>query len=345
MKYISLLIFTLLAVLVLITPVHSQDVLIYSDDGTWEEGIIALEHFFDNQNVTHKRIYAVDLNTDIWNKQADAILFPGGYSYNYQLAISLAAVDSIRNYVAKGGGYIGICAGAYFASKTVAWEGESYPYELGLFDGTATGSLNYVAPWPSYVMTDVKLNKNNSITQNKPNKISVLYYGGPIFTPNSGVEIDTIATWNSADNTPAIINFEYEKGRVLLLGPHLEVEESDDRDGTAFAAELDDIESDWDVLENGYKWLTNSVVTSVIENEVDLGIKLFPNPVNENLTIENNSDNIFNSYIIFNSEGKQVLSNLEFENIINISALNRGVYSLELKNFDGKTIRKEFVVK
>ncbi len=334
---------TIFTFIVLSFSLQSQDVLIYSDDGAWEDGIVALEHFFDNQNVTHTRLYAADLNADIWNKDALAIVFPGGYAYNYQLAISLDAVDAIRSYVAKGGGYIGICAGAYFASKTVAWEGGVYPYELGLFDGTAYGSLNYVAPWPSYVMTDITLNQNNAISKNDASKISVLYYGGPILTPNPGVEIDTIATWNSADNTPAIINFEYEKGRVLLLGPHLEVEESDDRDGTEFAAELDDIESDWAILESGFKWLTNSAQTSVEVNDQNTSIRLYPNPVANYLYIEGSSSNNYMSYNIYNVSGKKVYTSNNADARIEISDLETGSYILEITTKSGKVYRNKFI--
>lgn len=322
---------------------HSQDVLIYSDDGTWEDGIIALEHFFDNQNITHNRIYAADLNANEWNKEAKAILFPGGYSYNYQLAITLAAVDSIRTYVANGGGYIGICAGAYFASKTVDWEGEAYPYELALFDGTATGSLNYVAPWPNYVMTDIKLNKQNPISGNDKSKISVLYYGGPIFTPNAGVSVDTVATWNSADNTPAVINFEYENGRVLLLGPHLEVEENSDRDGTDFASELDDIESDWDILANGYNWLINSAPTNVKETKDEQTLTLFPNPSSDFIQIENNNDYNIIGFSIFDMKGKKVIHSSNYSNLIDISTLSKGHYMIELESNNMKIIKKEFI--
>lgn len=66
---------TLFTFILLSISLQSQEVLIYSDDGAWEDGIIALEHFFDNQNVTHKRIYATDLNNDTWNKEALAIFY------------------------------------------------------------------------------------------------------------------------------------------------------------------------------------------------------------------------------------------------------------------------------
>ncbi|PKL80137.1 MAG: hypothetical protein CVV25_05315 [Ignavibacteriae bacterium HGW-Ignavibacteriae-4] len=337
------LVITTITFIILSFSVQSQEVLIYSDDGTWEDGIIALEHFFDYQNVTHTRLYAADLNADTWNKNALAIVFPGGYSYNYQLAISIDAIDEIRSYVANGGGYIGICAGAYFASKTVAWEGGVYPYELGLFDGTAYGSLNYVAPWPSYVMTDITLNQNNPISKNNSDKISVLYYGGPILTPNPGVEIDTIATWNSAGNTPAIINFEYEKGRVLLLGPHLEVEESDDRDGTEFAAELDDIESDWELFESGFEWLTNSTQTSVEVNYFNREIYIYPNPLNDYLYLGVSSSVGYNGYNIYNIHGKKVETSNNASLKIDITGLISGSYILEITTESGKVNRLKFI--
>ncbi len=334
---------TLFTFIVISFHLQSQEVLIYSDDGAWEDGIIALEHFFDNQNVTHTRLYAADLNANTWHKEALAVVFPGGYAYNYQLAISLDAVDEIRDYVANGGGYIGICAGAYFASKTVAWEGGVYPYELGLFDGTAYGSLNYIAPWPNYTMTDISLNKNNNISKGSKDKISVLYYGGPIFTPNPGVKIDTIATWDSANNSLAVINFEYEKGRVLLLGPHLELEESDDRDGTEFAAELDDIESDWTILESGYKWLTNSAQTSVNELLDDKHSIISPNPVSDELRLDYTKHEL-KSITIYNLNAEKVYNSTEISTAIDVSRLTPGTYIIELSSSEG-IIKQKFIKK
>lgn len=328
MKKIILILITLSV----IVPTKSQDVLIYSDDGTWLDGIIALETFFEHQNVTTKRIYAADLNADTWNKDADAVIFPGGYSYNYQLAITLDAVDELRNYVSNGGAYIGICAGAYFASKTVEWEGGSYPYELALFDGTATGSLNYIAPWPEYKMTQLTLNKDNPINSDSDNSLSVLYYGGPILTPNTGVEVNTVATWDDANNTAAIINFEYDDGRVLLLGPHLEIEEDDERDGTAFAAELTDVESDWGTFLNGYNWVTNKVSTSVEQDRNDILEIIIDNDI---LTIKNWQNGIIIETIeVYSISGVLVLSGT---NGLNVSDLVSGTYLV-------KTITNEGVV-
>jgi len=311
----------ILIILSVIVPTKAQDVLIYSDDGTWLDGIIALEKFFEHHNVTTKRLYAADLNADTWNKDANVVIFPGGYSYNYQLAISLDAVDELRHYVSKGGAYIGICAGAYFASKTVEWEGGSYPYELALFDGTATGSLDYIAPWPEYKMTQLTLNKDNPINSDSQNSLSVLYYGGPVLTPNTGVEVNTVATWDDANNTAAIINFEYDDGRVLLLGPHLEIEENDERDGTAFAAELTDLESDWGTFLNGYNWVTNKVSTSVQQDRNDIFDMIIHNDI---LTIKNlQKETVIELTEIYSINGKLAKSGT---NLLNVSDLDNGTY-------------------
>lgn len=316
---------SILSLLSLIVPIKAQNVLIYSDDGTWQDGIIALEHFFEEQGVSTQRLYAADLNSDNWNKDADAILFPGGYAYNYQLAISLEAVDEIRDYVSNGGAYIGICAGAYFASKTVEWEGGSYPYELGLFDGTATGSLDYVAPWPEYTMTSLTMNKENPINYNSPSSITTLYYGGPIFTPNPGVEVNTVATWVEANNTAAIINFEYQNGRVLLLGPHLEIEEDDERDGTPFATELNDQESDWASLWSGYKWVTNVNVSTNIENSI---ISEIVEIDGRNISVNKNYYAFINPRItLYDLNGISLLSG---SGELNITSVASGVYFVKV---------------
>lgn len=317
----------LLTILSVIVPIKAQEVLIYSDDGTWLDGIVALEHFFEEQGVSTQRIFAADLNSDNWEKETDAIIFPGGYSYNYQLAISLDAIDQIRAYVANGGSYIGICAGAYFATKTVEWEGGSYPYELGLFDGIATGSLDYIAPWPEFTMTNLTLDKTNPINTDSQENLTVLYYGGPIFTPNPGVEVSTLATWNEANNTAAIINFEYNNGRVLLLGPHLEIEEDDDRDGTEFASALTDVESDWSIFWNGFKWVTNS---SISTNVNSINSKNFDLVLQDRVLLIESKREILTdvSITLYSLNGHELLSG---ENSLNVAKIESGIYLVKVE--------------
>ena len=45
------------------------------------------------------------------------LLMPGGDMWQYNSYLSTAGMAKIRNYVCRGGGYIGICGGAYFAAN------------------------------------------------------------------------------------------------------------------------------------------------------------------------------------------------------------------------------------
>ncbi len=45
----------------------------------------------------------------------------------------------------------------------------------------------------------------------------------------------------------------------LLLGPHLEIAEDSDQDGTTWGNWLYDVESDWPLLINGFYWLHEQI--------------------------------------------------------------------------------------
>jgi glutamine amidotransferase-like uncharacterized protein len=261
-----------------------KDVWIYSDDGTWEDGIIALEQFFDYYGITHERVMADDLNNIADYSEAKAICIPGGYAYNYKIALSPKTIDNIRSYVANGGAYIGVCAGAFFACSEVTWEGIEYPYALSLFEGKAIGSIYEIAFWDNYAMTKININQKNKIIQNAQNNLTVLYYGGPYFVSDK-TNFDTIATWEEYNDYPSIINFQYENGKVLLIGPHLEIEENNSRDSTQFAEELNDVESDWDFLSTILYWVLENN-TSVAHRIRDNNIKISPNPVQDYIELD-----------------------------------------------------------
>ena len=242
--------------------ITGAEIAIYVGPGTWEDGIIGFEHFLDWKGVTHERVSADDVNSIVLKDYYDGICFPGGDAYYYKLAISEAGLQHIRDLVSSGGAYIGICAGAYFASDSVEWEGGLYDYQLDLFSGKASGAIDAIAPWPEYTMTSIRLNADNPINQFEPSSHVTLYYGGPVFIPHTGVHPDTVATWGDYFDEAAIINFAYGSGRVLFLGPHLENEEDDDRDGTDFAQEFDDQGSEWGLLWTAIDWVLGRPISS-----------------------------------------------------------------------------------
>ncbi len=272
------------------------DVAVYMDEGAWEAGVIAFERFLEWKGLTHRRVDASYVNIQNLTTSFRSIYFPGGYAYDYKLKISARGEENIRDLVRSGGAYIGICAGAYFASDRVDWEGGSYPYTLGLFKGTARGSLSEIQAWPGYSMTGITMNSRSILGSASQGAYRTLYFGGPAFVPDPGIVVDTVATWDDAADQCAIISFSYGSGRALLIGPHPEIEENSGRDGTDFGAELNDPESEWGFLWAAMDWALGRPVTDTstahagqpgIANE-DKAIRLsfFPNPMNESGVIE-----------------------------------------------------------
>jgi glutamine amidotransferase-like uncharacterized protein len=272
------------------------DVAVYSDSGTWDAGIIAFEHFLDWKGLTHERVDAAAVNSGVLPTRYRCFYVPGGYSYDYARAITTRGERSIRDLVDAGGAYIGICAGAYYAADHVDWEGGSYPYTLGLFRGTARGALAEIAPWPDYTLTTIRTNPLHPVTREQPRTLTTLYFGGPAFLPDADFPVDTLATWDAAGDQCAIIGFPYGSGRVLLVGPHPEIEENDARDGSSFGFELNDPESEWSFLWAATDWVLGQPVSDTITTPV---APIASSPASKCLALSSGRPNPFTSQAFF----------------------------------------------
>jgi len=156
-----------------------------------------------------------------------------------------------------------MCAGAYFACDSIIWEEDGMlDYPLNLFDGLGIGAIDAIAPWNGYAMTSISMNPRHPVNAFEPVSATTLYFGGPYFVPHTGVAMDTIATWAEYNGNAAIITVPYGSGRVLLCGPHPEIEEDSDRDGTAFGDDLNDKGSEWSFLWSAVDWLLGNLVTT-----------------------------------------------------------------------------------
>ncbi len=235
--------------------VKATDIAIYYGPGAWLDGITAFEKFCDWKGISHARITPLQINTSGLTGNFSGIFFPGGDAYGYKLAINTNGLQNFRNLVNTGGFYIGICAGSYFACDSIEWEGAEYDYQLDLFNGWARGAIDAIAPWADYTMTDLSFNLNEPVNYYSAGSGTILYYGGPVYLPKAGQEMDTLATWNAWFNLPAMVSFTYGSGRVLFCGQHPEIEEDSDRDSTSFADELNDNGSDWPWLWTAVDWV------------------------------------------------------------------------------------------
>ena len=258
---IVLLIFSIINVLA-----ANADFAIYTGSGTWEHSIIAFEKFLEWKNLTYQEINAWDINHNSLIGNYKAIFFPGGWAYNYKKSIHNSGNQNIRDFISSGGAYIGMSAGAYYACDNVRWEGTDYPYYLNLFHGDCIGPINEIAPWPNYVMTTMLINQTHEANIYEPQTEDILYYGEPYFMPYQNQEMQVFASWivpsnPTANNQSGIMGFNYGQGRVLLVGPHPEIEEDSDRDGNNFGEELNDNGSDWPLLWTATDWLLKKPIS------------------------------------------------------------------------------------
>ncbi|MCI0514928.1 BPL-N domain-containing protein [candidate division KSB1 bacterium] len=103
-------------------PEVTADLAIYAGRGTWEESVQAAQKMFEWMEWRVTLIYARDLN----QKELHAfrlLVVSGGDMYQYAQDLTATAKAKIRNFIHGGGGYIGICSGAYFACSRIWWRG------------------------------------------------------------------------------------------------------------------------------------------------------------------------------------------------------------------------------
>lgn len=79
-------------------------------------------------------------------ERGDLLIFPGGQDLYYHRACSSALLAKIRRFVEEGGTYVGICAGAYFATSAICFYAREDLFVTGrralqLWKGASYGAL------------------------------------------------------------------------------------------------------------------------------------------------------------------------------------------------------------
>ena len=222
----------------------------------------ALFWMFRWMNASVDVVSAENIRNDILDDY-DLIAVPGGWAWAYFQDLQSLGVNKIRQFVENGGAFFGVCAGAYFACDGIRWEGEYIEYTLDLYPNLGIGPVEEIAVWPDFNMTRINLNKGASgpDLSREPDNHTVMYYGGPHFRTIGTDGVITLATYDANDE-PAIIGYEYEQGRIVLSGPHVEWEEDSDRDGVAWVNAYDDEGSEWNMMLQIGLWLSEEAFTT-----------------------------------------------------------------------------------
>lgn len=207
-------------------------ILIYADEGA-DAGCVRETYrsfLMARTSLSSYRVQCVDaayLNHASWENNTKLVVMPGGRSLPYYAKLAGGGNKKLSQFVAAGGHYWGICAGAYYASQLTEFEkgqpGEiicagGLPFFQGIAAGPAYGAGLYDANSyrgariASLIFADAEMR--------------VVYFnGGPVFAVEQGKDIgvEVLARYHDLPQQPAaIVRCAFGKGTALLSGVHFE---------------------------------------------------------------------------------------------------------------------------
>ncbi len=206
-----------------------QSVLIYAGEGTSEFCVQALYKQLQNTQGLKAAVKLVDhlyLREKPWQEECLLLAIPGGRGAVYYQYLDKSTNQKIKHYVENGGLYLGICAGAYYASRYTEFAlGHSLEVtcqgELGFYPGYAVGPVQGldVFSYEGHQGASTAVLNSNLTGDN----LAVYYQGGCYFSDTQDHICDVLA-WYQECGQAAAIQTAVGQGRALLIGTHVEVD-------------------------------------------------------------------------------------------------------------------------
>jgi hypothetical protein len=156
----------------------------------------------------------------------DVLVFPGGSGSGQSKGIGEAGLKNVREFVGNGGGYVGICAGAYLACSNFSWG-------LGILNaGTVSSKWRRGQAILDLEMTEA----GKPLLGDVPGVFKVRYNNGPILKPWTRTDLPAYTpltlfrTEVAKNDTPVGVQVNsaaqaigtFGKGRVFVSSPHPE---------------------------------------------------------------------------------------------------------------------------
>eukprot|EP00474_Spongospora_subterranea_P000607 CRZ01065.1 hypothetical protein [Spongospora subterranea] len=204
--------------------VSKPDVLVYSGEGTRKQDVEETvqcfkAHLPKGYNV--KEVSAKYLRENDWESTSSIVIIPGGRDKPFTTDLS-PVTDRIRKFVENGGNYIGIGAGAYFASNSIDFQKDSMqkivePRELKLINGKAVNAFT-------------EYEYDNRVGARTPqvhptwddDRTFVFYcHGGSVFELDPEDKNMTVLA-ELDDGRPVIVLGKVGAGKALVSGVHFE---------------------------------------------------------------------------------------------------------------------------
>jgi len=211
-------------------------------------------------------------------KDFDILVCPGGSGSPFD-DLGENGINRIRSFIEDGGGYLGICAGALYASDYFVWRGvpsleppfdeeivmgESMNFDL--FPGVGYFPIEEISV--NTAMTKINIvDHTHPVTDSLPDHMHVFYAQGPYLEPHEDANVTILATYD-VTGEPAIVALQYGRGRVFLSAVHPEYEMDSDRDGNPPDPAFSDEGSDWPLVVEAMKWLTPSPDSRITRTKI-----------------------------------------------------------------------------
>jgi len=207
-------------------------ILLYFDEGSSSTDALhnMLQRHFLSKNVSIGTVNADEIKENALDEQVLALFIGGGYADSYWKKLHPQGNKKIKEFVQKGGFYVGICGGAYYGCKHIEFDADvpqsniKTDSTLGLLEATAKGTLYEkfgIAPFArnpdSVAIPTVKWLPDDG-------KHAVYYHGGCSFVPDkNSTTVETLAVYDGIDGElPAIVKGRYGEGLVIASGVHPE---------------------------------------------------------------------------------------------------------------------------
>jgi biotin--protein ligase len=168
------------------------------------------------KNYQIKTISAAQLKVENWTNDGVLLIMPGGADLPYTGKLNGKGNAIISEYIATGGKYLGICAGAYYGSSSIEFGvGTKLEVvgdrELKLFNGKAIGPA-----FGKYSYLDNSGAIPAQVVVDPVGELLIFFNGGCYF---SAGDCKVISTYSQL-NLPAIISVK--NNNVILSGVHFE---------------------------------------------------------------------------------------------------------------------------
>jgi hypothetical protein len=201
-------------------------VALYSGPGAFGDGVPALEKAFTAPaDLRLKRVSPGEIRRGAL-EGFDVLIQPGGMGKAQSEELGEEGRAAVRSFVAGGGGYVGVCAGAYLASC-------SYPWSLDLLNAEVVDRPHWER---GRATLPLELTAAGRDVLGSPARVEVKYHNGPVLVPAGKADLPSfqalafyrgeVTARNGRPGlmvgAPAVVVGEFGKGRVVGISPHPE---------------------------------------------------------------------------------------------------------------------------